>query len=214
MELSLAGRAVRTGGRLSIRIVVRYADVPADWSARYRPFACDLRVEGAAGGAPLAWQGRIAWEDVAVSRDATVAGRFLALDEIELTDFAPAHSRAIARLRVVNPFSFPLTIASSQYRLEADGREVGRGATQGRLVRGGRTSTVDVPVDVDHGELLAAAGGAILGSGQVNAQLRGFVTIRLAGGDVRVPLDLSAPLSVRSLWGSVGWRAWRRPSPA
>lgn len=199
VELAVTGRAVRAGGRLTIRTTLRYSDIPSDWAARYRPFSADVRLTGEVAGAPVSWQGRVAWQDVAMSGSAATAGRFLALAQVRVTHVAASASTGVADLRVTNPFSFPLTIASSEYRIEASEREIGRGATRGILVRPARASTISFPVEVDHGQLIAAAGRALLSSGEVDVRLRGWLSIRLPGGDVRIPLDLAGRLEVGDL---------------
>jgi LEA14-like dessication related protein len=199
--LAISGRGERRGGLLAIRATVRYADVPADWAARFRPGRFALRLTGSIGATPVTWEGRLAWEDVALSGNENVAARFVSLADIEISSFAPSQSRGVARVKAVNPFSFPLTIASSRYRIEAAGREVGQGATRGLLARAGRATVLDFPLTIDHRQLLAAAGSAFVMSGEVDARLKGEVTVRLPGGDVMIPLDLSGRLSAGDLVG-------------
>lgn len=194
-SIPVAGNATRTReGRLAVRFAIRYAAVPPDWSARFRPLSADFSLEGTAGGRPISWRGSLPWQDIGLSADAATAARFLSLSQIRLTDVAFSESQGVADLQVRNPFSFPLTIASSEYRVEAAGREVGSGATHGILIRPLRTSVVQFPVEVENGQLIAAAGRAILARGDVEARLRGWIRVRLPGGDVRIPLDLGGRL--------------------
>jgi hypothetical protein len=65
------------------------------------------------------------------------------------------------------------------------------------LLRPRRESTILLPVEVEHGALIAAAGGAVLSGEGVPARLAGALTVRLPGGDVPVPIDLAGRLSVR-----------------
>ena len=53
-----------------------------------------------------------------------------------------------------------------------------------------------LPIDLDHGELLAAAGSALRSGGDVEGRLRGTLVVRLPGGDIPVPLDLLGRFSV------------------
>lgn len=200
VSLPVAGRATRAsgGGRLSVRFSVRYADVPPDWSVRFRPLSVDLALAGSAGGQPVAWRGRVPFAEIGLAADAATAARFVSLSQIRLTDMAFSRSEGVADLRVRNPFSFPLTIASSEYRIEVAGREIGSGSTRGILVRPSRVSVVQFPVEIENGELFAAAGRAVLARGDVEARLRGWMRVRLPGGDVRVPLDLGGRLRSES----------------
>lgn len=199
VEIPVAGRAERSGAGLRVSARLRYADIPAEWGVRFRPDGFDYRIRGTVGAAPLEWQGRLAWSDVAVEAEEETAARFLKLAGIELTSFSPSGSRGVARITVVNPFSFPLTIASTRYRIEAAGRAVGQGSTRGIILRARRTSTVDFPVEIDHGQLIAAAGSAFVMSGDVDAELKGSLTIRLPGGDVRVPVELAGRIDAGDL---------------
>lgn len=200
-ELRVTGvRISRAGRAVAIRMAIRYADIPADWVARFRPFGFDCRLTGTLGGAPVSWVGRFTWNDVPVSGEEAVLSRFLSLEDIELTALAPSRSRGLARLRVTNPFAFPLQLARSDYRLEADGREVGRGSTRGVLVRAG-TTVLDFPIEVNHGQLLGAAGSALLTGGAVDARLVGSLTVKLSGDEVRVPLDLAGQIDAGGLAG-------------
>lgn len=193
-SLAVAGRASRagkSGNRLAIAALIRYADVPADWVARFRAEGVALRLEGRVGGSAVSWRGRLEWDDVSVRESDPAASAFVSFAGVELRSFSPSRSSGVARVRVRNPFAFPLTIASSQYRLEAAGREVGHGATRGILLRPLRASVVELPLDVDHAGLLAAAGAAAFFSGGAPARLRGWVNLRLSGGDVHLPIDLA-----------------------
>ena len=194
--LPVSGRAARTrDGRLAIRLSIRYAAVPPDWSVRFHPLSLDVALDGSAGGRPVSWRGRVLWEDIAVSADPATAAGFLSLAEIRLTDVSFSTSRGVADLSVRNPFSFPLTIASSEYHVEAAGREIGGGATRGVLVRPSVRSVVQLPVEVENGPLAAAAGRTLFSAGDVEVRLRGWIRLRLAGGgDVRIPLDLGGRL--------------------
>jgi LEA14-like dessication related protein len=194
-SIPVTGRAERTrSGRIGVRFAVRYAAVPPDWSARFRPLSVDLALDGVSGGRPISWRGRLPWSDIGVTADTATGARFLSLAQIRLTDVALSRSEGVADLRVRNPFTFPLTIASSEYRIEAAGREVGSGSTRGILVRPSRTSVVEFPVEVENGPLAAAAGRALLAAGDVQARLHGWIRVRLAGGDVRIPVDLGGRL--------------------
>lgn len=200
-ELRVTGvRISRAGRPLALRTAIRYADIPADWIARFRPDGFDYRLTGILGGAPVSWAGRFAWNDVPVSGEEAVLSRFLSLEGIELTSLAPSQSRGLAHLRVTNPFAFSLQLARSEYRIEVDGRAVGRGSTRGVLVRAG-TTVLDFPIEVNHGQLLGAAGSALLTGGPVDARLVGSLTVKLSGGEVRVPLDLAGQIDAGGLVG-------------
>lgn len=194
-EIPVTSQAKATGDRLRLPVTLRYADVPSDWANRFRPQTFDYRLSGrTAAGAPVEWSGTARWDDIGVEGEKETAGRFLRLASVEVTDVGFTESTAQAVLTVRNPFAFPLTIASTRYRLTSGARVVGTGQTRGKLLRARQESTLLLPIDVDHGQLLGAAGSGILGGGSLPARLSGTLTVRLPRGDVPVPLDLSGQL--------------------
>src|SRR5206468_1739548 len=98
---------------------------------------------------------------------------------VALTDVSLLSSEATARVTVRNPFAFPLKIAAMDYVLFADGREIGSGRTQGMILHPSQKNALSLPIDVDHGELLAAAGGAVVSGGDVAVQIKGRIVVRL-----------------------------------
>ena len=117
-----AVRISKAGAPLALRATIRYADIPADWATRFRADGFDYRLRGTLGSTPVEWAGRLAWEDIPVTGDETIISRFLAFEGVDLTAMQTNGSRGVARVRVTNPFAFPLQIAQSEYRIEADGR--------------------------------------------------------------------------------------------
>ena len=197
-EVPISGRAEAAGDRLRLPVTLRYSDVPRDWADRFRPVTFDYRVAGqVAGSGPIEWTGTTRWDDVGVEGEQETLRRFLRLQTVEVTNVSLLESEARAVLAVRNPFAFPLTIASTHYTLAAGDREVGSGRTRGMILRPRQESTMLLPIDVDHGELLGAAGAGILGGGRLPARLSGSLTVRLPRGDVSIPLDLSGRLDLR-----------------
>jgi len=193
-EMPVAGTVTHAGGQFHLRVVVRYADVPADWADRFRAdgFAYRLR---AAGSAPREWTGTRSWKDVEVEGGRDTMAEFLVLDDVALTDVSLLSSEARAKLSVRNPFAFPLKIARMDYALYADDREVGTGRTQGLILHPSQKNVLSLPIDVDHAQLLSAAGGALVSGGDVAVKLTGRLVLRLKGSDLSVPIALSGNLS-------------------
>jgi LEA14-like dessication related protein len=196
VEVPVSGSLRRTGPQWRLPLTLRYADVPADWVERYHPASFQYLLRGHAAGAEIHWSGTQRWDAVEVEGDRQAVSRFVSLRSIELTNVSFLESEGRALVAVRNPFAFPLKVASTRYQLSANERQVGEGATRGMLLRPEQVNTLTLPVEIDHGELLAAAGRAILSGGKVQARLLGTLTIRLPRGDVAVPLDLSGDMSV------------------
>lgn len=194
-EMPVAGAVTHAGGRFLLHVVVRYADVPADWADRFRADGFTYRLRASGGSAPREWTGTRSWKDVEVDGGRDTLAEFLVLDDVALTNVSLLSSEARAQLSVRNPFSFALKIARMDYTLFADGREVGTGRTQGLILHPSQKNVLALPIDVDHGELLSAAGGALVSGGDVAVKLTGRLVVRLKGGDLSVPIALSGNLS-------------------
>src|SRR5262245_61194665 len=195
-ELRVTGQAERVEGRLRVPLTIKYKDVPADWADRVRLADFDYRLRGTAGGGSVEWAGTMRWADVEVEGDKETADRFVRLGSLRLTRLSFFESEAKAEVTVRNPFSFPLRVASTRYDVFANGRAVGSGETSGLLLHPARESTLDLPVAIEHGALLAAAGSALTSGGEIDGRLKGEIQIRLANGDLAVPLDLSGRFSL------------------
>ncbi|HEY1434144.1 MAG TPA: LEA type 2 family protein [Thermoanaerobaculia bacterium] len=193
-EMAVAGTVSHAGGRWQLPVSIRYADVPQDWADRFRAegFTYRLRL---AGPSPREWSGKRLWKDVELEGSREALADFLVLDDVALTNVSLLSSEATAQLTVRNPFAFALKIASTEYVLFADGREVGSGQSQGMILHPAQKNVLRLPIDVDHASLLAAAGGAVVSGGDVAVQLKGRLVVRLKGGDVAIPLALSGNLS-------------------
>jgi LEA14-like dessication related protein len=199
-ELPVKGLAHRaTDGRLELSLNIRYADIPADWAERFHLGNLDFRLHGAVGRRErVDWSGTLPWRDVSVDGEKDAVSRFVQLSTLKLTHFSILESEARASVVVHNPFAFPLKVATAVYRLLANGYEVGAGETRGFLLHAGKDNVLDFPIDIEHAQLLAAAGSALASGGEVEGRLRGELRVRLPGGDVAVPLDLAGKLDLLS----------------
>ena len=196
-ELLVAGTARALPERLELSLKIRYRDVPQDWVNRYRQADFDYRLRGrVAGSADVAWSGTKRWDGVSIEKREDVASGFVKLGAIRLTEFSLFESSGLAEVTVRNPLSFPLKLASTSYILMANGRQVGWGATDGRILKAEQTTSLALPIELDHGQLLAAAGSALRSGGQVEGRLQGTLVVRLAGTDVSIPIDQTGQFSV------------------
>ena len=194
-EVPVTGVARTSGERAEISMKMPYRDVPEDWVRRFRASDFDYRLRGrVAGASPAEWSGTRRWADVEVDKQKEAASGFVKLTSIRLTEFSLLQSAAEAQVTVRNPLSFPLKLASTNYQLFANGREVGSGATGVMTLSPGST-TLKLPVDLDHGQLLAAAGSAFTSGGAVEGRLRGALVVQLPGATIPVPLNLSGHFS-------------------
>jgi len=197
-ELPVKGTAQISADRLTITINIKYKDVPEDWANRFRIGDFDYRLHGKVGGTrEIDWSGTLRFDAVEVdNREKAAAASFVKLGSVRMTEFTLLQSSAKAAVTVKNPLSFPLKIASTSYRLFANGQEVGSGSTKGMVLHAAQETTLELPIDIDHADLLTAAGSSLASGGDIDGRLRGTLVIRLAGGDISVPLDAASRVSL------------------
>jgi LEA14-like dessication related protein len=193
-EMPIAGTVTHAGGKWLLPVTIRFADVPADWADRFQPVAFTYRLKGGVGGAVREWAGSRAWKDVEVDGNRETLAGFRALDGVTLTSLSLISSEAQAEVSLRNPFAFDLRIAETRYTLTADGSVVGSGETRGMILHANRKNTLDLPIEIDHGDLVSAAGSALFSGGDVAVRIDGRIVVRLKGGDVPIPLHLSGNL--------------------
>lgn len=195
-EMAMNGTVTHANGRWTLPVTVRYAEVPADWADHFRMETFSYRLRGSVGGAPpREWTGTRPWKEIAVESDKQTEADFVKLHDVHLTEMSLLSSEAEAQIEIRNPFAFPLKIAETQYTLFVNGQEVGEGGTQGMLLHAAQNNTLTLPIEVEHGALLSAAGKALLSGGEIAARIHGRLVVRLKGGDLTVPLDLSGHLT-------------------
>ncbi len=195
-EMPVSGTVSHASGRWVLPVTVRYADVPADWADRFRTETFSYRLRGTVGGAATReWTGTRPWKEIAVESDKQTGAEFLKLQDVRLTEMSLLSSEAEAQLEIHNPFAFPLKIAETEYTLFVNGQEVGEGGTQGMLLHAAQSNVLSLPIEVEHAALLSAAGKALLSGGEIAARIHGRLVVRLKGGDLTVPLELSGHLT-------------------
>ncbi len=190
VEMPLAGRAEPVGGGLlRLSATVRYADVPADWLNRFRRDSFDYRIRAdIAGGESVSWSGTEQWRQVTAAGGDDSLKDFVKLASLELTSLSLTRSEGRAVLAITNPFSFPITIAATSYRLNVNGEEVGSGGTRGRILRPRQVTGVELPFTVQQWRFLAAAGRQWAAGADLEAELEGSLTLRLPTGDLSITL--------------------------
>ncbi|MEP6994888.1 MAG: LEA type 2 family protein [Acidobacteriota bacterium] len=194
-EMPVAGTVEHKDGQWRLPLIVRYADVPADWADRFRTETFTYRLRGAVGTAPIReWTGTQSWKGVEVESDQQTGAEFLQLQNVQMTELSLFSSEAEAQLAILNPLGFPLRIAQTEYRLIVNGQEVGEGSTHGMILHPAQKNVLSLPIEIDHSALLSAAGKALLSGGEIAVRLHGSLVVRLKGGDLTVPLDLSGHL--------------------
>ena len=195
-ELPVSGTVEHAGGQWRLPVAVKYAELPAAWTEGFRTDTFTYRLRGSSGvpgATPREWTGTQSFHDVEF--EGGDAEKFLSLQNVRLTEMSLLSSEAVGDLSILNPLGFDVRIAEARYVLFAEGEQVGDGAARGMILHAGQKNLLQLPIEIDHGSLLAAAGQALVSGGDVAVRLKGQLVLRLKGGDVVVPLDLSGHLT-------------------
>jgi LEA14-like dessication related protein len=134
----------------------------------------------------VVWSGTESWSSVNVAGSDDALKPFVRMASLELTSLSLTHSEGRAVLAITNPFSFPITIGATSYRLTVNGEEIGSGGTKGRILRPRHLSGLELPFTVQQWRFLAAAGGQWAVGADLEAELEGSLTLRLPTGDLSV----------------------------
>jgi hypothetical protein len=144
---------------------------------------------------PIAWSGRTPRETVKLTESMKMTlRRFVAIQKIGVGSLGLVTSTVNAVLDVTNPLSFDLRIAEAAYELTVDGRPVARGRKERFVLHAKRTNRLEMPIELDHAGLLAAAGRAALGTGAAGV-FSGTGRLRLPAGDLEFPFEFPVTLS-------------------
>lgn len=126
----------------------------------------------------------------------TTLRRFVRASDIRLGQMGLKATTVQAGVAINSPLHFDVNVVEAQYTLEINGSVVASGTRHAFVVAAGRATQVELPVTVNHGALLSAAGSTLLKRGKVEGRLTGVARLRLAGGDVEFPLELPVDLSL------------------
>lgn len=123
--------------------------------------------------------------------------RFTKPPEIHLGGLGVKTTTVNADVEVLSPLRFNLKVVEARCDVETNGKHVASGLKEKFLVYGGRTNKIQLPIVVNNGAALAAAGSTLMKGGKVDGRLTGLARLRLPGGDVDFPIEFPVKLSLR-----------------
>ncbi len=123
--------------------------------------------------------------------------RFTKAPEIHLDGLGMKTTTVNADVEVLSPLRFNLKVVEARCEVEANGRAVASGGKEKFLVYGGRANKIQIPIAVNNGAAVAAAGSTLMKGGKVDGKLTGHARLRLPGGDVDFPIEFPVKLSLR-----------------
>ena len=194
--LTPAAGGCEAGGRLP------WSALPAGAVSRARADAVAVRFVGEvtdAGRTRAAdWGATVPRAAVGLTESMRVTlRRFVREPDIHLGGLGVKTTTMNAEVEVLSPLAFDLRIVEARYEVEANGRKVASGVKEKFIVHGGRTNRIEVPVTVQNGAAIAAAGKTLVKGGKVDGKLTGHARLRFPGGDVDFPVDFPVRMSLR-----------------
>lgn len=123
--------------------------------------------------------------------------RFMKTPDIHVGGLGLKTTTVNAEVEVLSPLHFNLRVAEARYKVEANGKEVASGAKERFLVHGGRPNRIQVPISVNNGAAIAAAGSTLARGGKIDGKLTGLARLRFPGGDLELPIEFPVKLSLR-----------------
>lgn len=196
-EIPLTGRVTSDGPVTTLQFRFSHAAVPESLLSHLRVGTFDYRLSGLAEGRAISVAGNGWWDRVTVADTAKgFLSKFFHLRDVKIEKLSLSSTRAGTSVEIFNPFHFALNVAEISYRLDANGRVIGNGHFSGAILPAAGRQEISLPVDVDNGNLLTAAGAALLSGGELDGRLSGFLTLRLPEGNVRVPFSAPARISI------------------
>ena len=102
-----------------------------------------------------------------------------------------------AGIVVRSPLRFHLRVMQVRCELQVEGLVVATGHKDDFLIFGGRPNTVVFPVTVNNVAMLSAVGRSLARGAIAEGKLVGVARLRLAGGDVEVPVEFPVNISLR-----------------
>jgi hypothetical protein len=122
--------------------------------------------------------------------------RFTKAPEIHLGGLGVKTTTVNADVEVLSPLHFNLKVVEARCEVETNGEAVASGVKEKFLVYGGRSNKIQIPVVVNNGAAIAAAGSTLMKGGKVEGKLTGLARLRLPGGDVDFPIEFPVKISL------------------
>ncbi len=189
----------RAGCEVPISMV--WASIPAEALQRARLDSVEIQLRGdwTTGGAsrPVEWNGTIPRAGIGLTESMRVTlRRFVKVPELDLGRVGFRSTTVNADVGVLVPLRFDLRVVEARCDVQVNGKRVASGGREKFILHAARENRLQIPITMDNGALVAAAGKTVLSGGKVKGLLSGHARIRLPGGDVDLPFELPVQLSV------------------
>ena len=193
--------APRPEGGCAVRFDVPFSSVGPEVLAKAKQPAVEWSLGGELSGKGnprrVTWAGSVPREAVRLTESISATlSRFVRVREVSVGNLGFGGSMVTVDLEILQPLSLDLRIADASYELVVAGTVVASGNQGNFLLHGRRKNMLQLPVNLDHGGLLAAV-GKVAWSGSVKGMLSGVAKLRVPAGDLDFPFEFPVTLSMR-----------------
>jgi hypothetical protein len=195
----LAGAILAAGRQSTLTAALRFDRIPEDLLSHLDPATFEYTLSGHAGPTSVLVSGGGAWNAIAVDAAARNAiSRRMTVDDVTLERFSLRRSTVTLHLHLKSPLPFDLRLARFDVWLDSEGRRLGSASREKLLIHRDSVSTIEVPLELEHSALLAAAGAAVFSGGEFSGSVGGLLSVKLGAGDVSFPFHLPVRISLLS----------------
>jgi hypothetical protein len=122
--------------------------------------------------------------------------RFAKATDVQLGSLSLKSSTVNADITVQSPLVFDLRVLHATCELEIHGKVVATGIKENFILNAKRTTSLRIPVTLNHKALLSATGNVLTQMGKVEGKLVGWVRVKLPSGVVDLPLEFPIKLTL------------------
>lgn len=209
-EVGLANVAIPTKGPVMVMVQtkpgsrtseavffvdVKLSDVPEELASRIGTKALDIHFKGSLAGengstARVCAVGVLRLGTTDVKAPYSFLESFVKFGGARLTGLSLTETKGAGKVVLYNPFSFPLSVKSVAYGIEANGQKLGNGGKEAFQIHGGRESEISLPISAPNASLVAAAGSLLRTGGTIDGLLTGAIAIKAGNGAITIPLKM------------------------
>ncbi|MEO6325664.1 MAG: LEA type 2 family protein [Thermoanaerobaculia bacterium] len=197
----VAVRPVKGTNEAKVYISLELGKVPEALLARAGTRALDLSLKGFLKGergssAPVCAIGLMRYGTQEVFAPATLGNAFFSFLGARLTGMTLSETSGEATVVLYNPFSFAIPLRRITYSLEAEDRKLGSGEVPATRIRPKQENKILVPISVGNGDLIAVAGGAVMGGGDIEGRLVAKLSFKIGADEITLPISLPGKIQV------------------
>ena len=197
----VAVRSTKGRNEALVYLNLELGKVPEALLAHAGTRALDLSLKGNLKGehgstAPVCAIGVLRYGTREVYAPSSLGQAFFSFKGAHLTGMTLSETSGEATVVLFNPFSFPVPLRRITYALEAGDRQLGTGEVTATRIRPKQENEILVPITASNGDLIAVAGAAVMGGGDIEGRLVARLSFKVGGDEITLPINLPGKIQV------------------